>query len=433
MWLSSSISEEEFEAQMASFTIELAAPMEKMAVGVSGGADSLCLAFLLNRWAQKHGKTIVALTVDHGLRPESSQEAKTVAAMMSAFGIEHRILLWEDEKPSTGIQAKAREARYSLLTRWCQAHGIRHLAVGHHAMDQVETVLMRLSRGSGFQGIAGIKPLMMKDGIICIRPLLTFTPEAIRATMGQFGQNYIDDPSNVNLRFERVRWRLFCGLMPSSFSEVVLGLAYGASLLSEHKTQERSQMIAQEALLKGGFLMFSSSWFLTLDHPMQVELLRHFLSVIGVRAYPPKLKMVEVAVRELGKGKGVITAHGCVVVAARGKMYIARELRSIEEPLILPSGGVALWDKRWVVENKTGGPVTVSALGGGSLDECKVARELDGSIDEPAVKALKDLPALVRRSLLAVNVTKGKALGLAGFAEHPEVVVKFRARYGLGR
>ncbi len=431
MWLSAEISEEEFEARMAELEPHFFGLREKIAVGVSGGADSLCLALLLHRWASKHHTSIVALTVDHGLRVESTLEAQTVAVKMRNLGIEHHILFWEGAKPSAGIQSKAREARYRLLTKWCKANGARHLAVGHHGMDQVETVLMRLSRGSGFQGLAGMRPVVMKEGIICLRPLLTFTPESIHATLRRSGLSPIDDPSNQSLTFERVRWRYFCGMMPESFARAALDLSHGARILSDRHSQKRNQMIQQEVQLMGGFLAFSQSWFLPLDPKTQVDLLRHFLSVIGVRPYPPKLKMVEGVVVDLGMGKRVITAHGCVVVTSRGRVYVARELRSIEPTMTLESGDNQIWDQRWEVENRTGGLVTVSALGGTPLNESVVKGVAHVAINESVVGALKELPALVRRGTLMVRDDEHKILSLAGFVDHPQVGVKLRPRYGL--
>ncbi len=416
---------------MAEFEPIFVGSGEKIAVGVSGGADSLCLAFLLHRWALKHHKFIVTLTVDHGLRAESSQEAHTVAGKMCSLGIEHHILTWEGEKPSAGIQSKAREARYHLLTQWCQANGATHLAMGHHGMDQVETALMRLSRGSGLPGLAGMQPAVMKEGIICLRPLLTFTPEALRATLREHNLNPIEDPSNQNLKFERVRWRFFCQIMPESFAEAVLDFAHGAHILSERIAREQNQMIQKEVQLMGGFLTFAQSWFLPLDPKTQLDLLRHFLKVIGVRPYPPKLKMVEGAIGDLKAGKRVITAHGCVVVTSKGRIYVARELRSIESSIILANGDDQIWDQRWKVENRTSGIVRVSPLGCTPLNEDVLKSDGRIRMNEPTARALMELPALVRRSIVTLKDADYTLLGLAGVIDHPQVTMEFRPRHRL--
>nr|WP_083901585.1 tRNA lysidine(34) synthetase TilS [Azospirillum sp. B4] len=114
-----------------------------LAVGVSGGRDSLALTLLAHRWAQARGGRIQAFTVDHALRPESAAEAAQVARWLAARGIDHAILTWEGPKPATGLQAAARQARYALLAAACRERGILHLCLAHHREDQAETVALR--------------------------------------------------------------------------------------------------------------------------------------------------------------------------------------------------------------------------------------------------------------------------------------------------
>ncbi len=127
-----------------------------LAVAVSGGPDSLALAMLAKAWSDARGGSLVALTVDHGLRPESTGEARQVGRWLKKRGIPQRILRWDGPKPGSALQAEARSARYALLTGWCRARGILHLLLGHQREDQAETVLMRLERGSGPDGLAAM-------------------------------------------------------------------------------------------------------------------------------------------------------------------------------------------------------------------------------------------------------------------------------------
>ena len=148
------ISKKEFAASMAAL-----GPFERppaLAVAVSGGADSMALTLLAADWAAARRGSIVALTVDHRLRNESRAEAKQVAAWLAARGIEHKILAWTGEKPSSDVQAAAREKRYELLEDWCRRQGILHLLVAHNLDDQAETFLLRLGRGSGLYGLSGM-------------------------------------------------------------------------------------------------------------------------------------------------------------------------------------------------------------------------------------------------------------------------------------
>lgn len=110
---------------------------QTLAVALSGGPDSLCLTLVAQKWAKVHGIKLIALTVDHGLRKESFKEAQIVARWMAEFQIEHHILPWLGEKPTSRIQEQARAERYRLLINWCQSNGVKHLLLGHNFEDQL--------------------------------------------------------------------------------------------------------------------------------------------------------------------------------------------------------------------------------------------------------------------------------------------------------
>ena len=176
-----------------------------IAVGVSGGADSLALVFQM----YECGKKVVALTVDHGLRAESSHEAEYVAAIMKRAGIEHYILSWQGDKPQTGIEEAARQARYKLMFDFCRRKNIKILATGHHRRDQAETFLLRLQRGSGVFGLSCILPISQRGDITIIRPQLNKSPENLRAYLKAKGIEWIEDPMNQQDDFARVKMRKF--------------------------------------------------------------------------------------------------------------------------------------------------------------------------------------------------------------------------------
>ena len=182
-------------------------PSPRIAAAVSGGADSMALLLLAARWAPGAGARLVALTVDHGLRAESAAEAARVAAWCAARGIAHRVLEWRGAKPAAGLQEAARTARYGLLAGWCRRGGIVHLLTGHNAGDQAETFLMRLRRGSGVAGLAGMPAVAVRDGVRVLRPLLGVRRERLEAALEAAGEAWIEDPSNRDPAFERVRVR----------------------------------------------------------------------------------------------------------------------------------------------------------------------------------------------------------------------------------
>jgi tRNA(Ile)-lysidine synthase len=175
---------------------------------VSGGPDSVALLALLARWAQGPGRPrLHAATVDHGLRPEAAAEARLVADLCARLGAPHAILTWGGEKPVTGVQARARAARYALLGREAARLGAATLVTGHTLDDQAETVLMRMAHGSGPAGLAGMRAISRRDGLTIARPLLGLPKARLLATLREQGLDFAEDPSNRDLRFERVRWR----------------------------------------------------------------------------------------------------------------------------------------------------------------------------------------------------------------------------------
>ena len=186
----------------------LVGPDIRFGVAVSGGADSLALLLLAT--AVRPGK-IEAATVDHALRPESRTEAEMVASICKRLSVPHAILTVEwDERPKTRIQQRARIARYQLLGRWAQERGLRGLLTAHHLDDQAETVLMRIARGSGVKGLAGMRRVAQVPGWgdqVLLRPLLGWRHEELERVCADAAVVAISDPSNDDEQFERVRIR----------------------------------------------------------------------------------------------------------------------------------------------------------------------------------------------------------------------------------
>ncbi|RJF68469.1 tRNA lysidine(34) synthetase TilS [Rhodopseudomonas palustris] len=178
-------------------------------LAVSGGPDSLALMWLAARWrsSRKRGPALSVVTVDHGLRPEAAREARFVKQLARSLDLPHRTLRWTGDKPTSGLPAAAREARYRLLARAAKASGASHIMTAHTRDDQAETVLMRLSRGSGIAGLAAMARDSMRDGVGLARPLLDVSKQRLVATLVKAGIDFATDPSNVDPRFTRPRLR----------------------------------------------------------------------------------------------------------------------------------------------------------------------------------------------------------------------------------
>ena len=201
----------------------------RLGLAVSGGPDSLAL-LLLARTA--FPGQVYAATVDHGLRPESPGEARFVAGICETLGVPHAILSAGRPPEGASVQARARALRYRLLADWADAAGLSHVATAHHADDQAETLLMRLARGSGLPGLAGIRAQRMlreNSEARLVRPLLDWRRAELVSLVEQAGLTAVDDPSNREARFDRTRFRTLLAasgeLDPARLAEAALHLA----------------------------------------------------------------------------------------------------------------------------------------------------------------------------------------------------------------
>jgi tRNA(Ile)-lysidine synthase len=182
-------------------------------LAVSGGPDSTALLWLAARWrkARRDGPKLVAVTIDHGLRPEARREAAAVGRLARSLGVAHRTLRWIGRKPSSGLQQAARLARYRLLAKAAEAAGAWHVLTAHTLDDQAETVLIRLTRGSGLTGLAAMARISKLPGtesdISLVRPLLDVPKARLIATLRRARIGCADDPSNRDPRFTRARLR----------------------------------------------------------------------------------------------------------------------------------------------------------------------------------------------------------------------------------
>jgi tRNA(Ile)-lysidine synthase len=189
-----------------------------LVLAVSGGPDSIALMWLAARWrrALAHGPRLIAVTVDHGLRPEAAREAREVKRLAHSLDLPHRTLRWTGARPETGLPAAARSARYRLLAQAARKSHATHILTAHTRDDQAETLLMRLLRGSGIAGLAAMARESERDGLRLARPLLDVSKSQLIATLQKAGIDFADDPTNRDLSFTRPRIR---AVMPALAAE----------------------------------------------------------------------------------------------------------------------------------------------------------------------------------------------------------------------
>ena len=261
-----------------------------LVLAISGGPDSTALLFLAARWrkARKHGPKLLAVTVDHGLRTEGAAEARQVARLAKTLGVPHRTVRWTGAKPKTRLQEKARAMRYALLARAAAKADASHVVTAHTLDDQAETVLMRLLRGSGPAGLAGMARQTRRGALALARPLLDVPKSRLIATLRKAGIPFADDPSNRDPRFTRVRMR---GLMPALAEE---GL--GAGRLALLARRLRRAEVALEAAVDQAAALARGDW--AEGRKMEMET-RYFLALPA-----------EVALRLLGRAVALVGNEG---------------------------------------------------------------------------------------------------------------------------
>ncbi len=319
------LSARDFARLMAPF-----APFEDaphLAVAVSGGADSMALCLLADRWAKAHHGTITGLTVDHGLRAASAAEARQVARWLRARGIAHATLRWTGARPATGIEAAARAARYELLTAWCARRGVLHLLAAHHREDQAETVALRRDRASGPDGLAGMAAVAERAELRLLRPLLSVPRARLRAALAAAGQGWIEDPTNRDPAFARGRLRL-AGAASGAMAARLARAARSAGIARAAREKDVAELLARCAAFAGPDRIAADAANLAGAAPEAGRrALARLLMAVGGRDYPPRgdrLTALHAALVEgrLGRGR---TLAGCVVSVQGGHVVVARE------------------------------------------------------------------------------------------------------------
>jgi len=286
----------EFAPLMASFAPFEAHPV--LAVAVSGGRDSLALALLAHQWASARDGRVVGLIVDHGLRAESADEAANTRDRLANHSIAAEILRWSGAKPASGLQAAAREARYRLLLDACRRLGILHLLVAHHADDQAETMAMRSVRLSGPDGLAGMAALVEQREARLLRPLLAVRRARLTATLEARAVQWIDDPSNVDSRFERARLRK-AGSTPSTVAGS--GATRGAVRAARDGRLAAAAVLLAECDLPGA-VAIDRAGFARLGGEVAQQLLSRAIQAMGSRDHPPRRERLERAAARLSLG-----------------------------------------------------------------------------------------------------------------------------------
>jgi tRNA(Ile)-lysidine synthase len=408
-----------------------------LAVAVSGGSDSTALALLAANWARASNATLVCFIVDHGLRAESAIEAQQVRRWLESRGLSAEILSAGGAVAVAdrgSVQEWARQARYRLLIDACIAHRIPHLLLAHHRGDQVETVLMRMVRGSGLRGMAAMVPSALAPGsggrVRLLRPLLNLPKPRLQAYLQAAKQTWVEDPSNADLRHERVRWRRLMPVLEAAGVDPAR-LAEGAARFAEERSALDRTVAAWLAEAASpswlGYVVLQMERFPELDPAIAEAVLVRVLGAVGGNPYPPRRKRLSrlLAARRRNPARLTCTLAGCVLRLQHGRLVVTREPAAAKEMCPARAGSL-LWDGRF--ELILSGPpeslekLRISALGASGLSEARQRLQAAGL---PPLRApaghLRALPALWRgEELIEIPhipaVARGPAMAAVAWA-----------------
>lgn len=331
----------------------------RFAVAVSGGGDSVALLHLCTR---AFGPTTFhAVTVDHGLREGSAQEAAMVAELARKAGVRHHVLRWRGWDGQGNLQDAARRARYGLMRDWARGQGIATLATAHTADDQAETLLMRLARESGVDGLSAMARRRDLGGITLLRPLLGVTRATLRAVLRDSGLPWAEDPGNEDATFARVRARrVLADLAPLGITAP--GLARVAAQMREAREALELQTEAAArriATLDGGDILLQRAGFHALPAEIARRLMAGAIRWVGDATHPPRRAPL-LALVHSPEG----TLGGCRILPDGADIRITREHGAVRD---LRSPVSDLWDGRWRLRGPAGPGLVVGALGPGGL------------------------------------------------------------------
>lgn len=343
-------------------------PSRPIGIAVSGGSDSMATLSLISAV-----HPVEAVTVNHGLRPEAATEAAFVARFCADRGIPHTTLHWDGTQATGNLMDAARRARLRLIGDWARGRGIGQVALGHTADDQAETFLMRLARASGTEGLAGMRPDFEAEGVVWHRPFLGHSRADLRAHLTRAGIGWIEDPSNLDDRFDRVKARKALKVLdPLGIGvETLNAVAQNIAMTEGAVGVGLSLLIRAHVRVISGDVVISARGF---DHEFGPEIQRRVINaallwVSGADYAPRAAKVADVLAS--WRERRDRTLHGCRITLSDTELRITREARAVAG-LQVPFGQP--WD-RWRIEGPTAPELTLAALGAGGLAQARDWRE----------------------------------------------------------
>lgn len=334
---------------------------DRVGLAVSGGRDSVAMMHLVAAARDQVSPfpEIIVYSVDHGLRAAAADECLHVAGWSGNLGFAHRILTWRGERPVANVQAAARDIRYEMLGEAAKSDGVSALVTAHHLEDQAETFLLRLARGSGVRGLSAMSETSRIGDLFLLRPLLGVPRQQLEEVLRARGQDWIEDPSNDQDRYDRIRIRKAAkplaaiGLTPRRIAETARSLQRAQAALDHYAARAVSAAVEVHAQ---GFV--SVNWPVLQGEPQEVALrvLAQMIEAVSGADYPPRLSALErlsTKISDHSRGRRrVATLSGCAFERDGDRVWIYREAGRQGFPEATMHGGKSLiWDNRYIVES----------------------------------------------------------------------------------
>lgn len=337
-------------------------PPARLGLAVSGGGDSMALLHLAQHWG---GADLLVATVNHGLRPEAATEAALVAQEAARLGLPHVTLHWQGWDGRGNLQDQARQARQELLRDWAAREALGAIVLGHTRDDQAETLLLRLARGSGVDGLAGMAARREDGPLLWLRPLLSCSRDELRDWLRARGVGWIDDPSNDDPRFDRVKIRQALAALdldPARLAETATRMAEARAVLDQTAQDAARDLGRSDA----GDIVFDRRRFDALAIDTRQRLLAEALRQIASSPYRPRLSALQMAL-----AAPRATLHGCLITRSAKDVRITREAQAVRG---VTARLGADWDQRWSFTPPKG-PICkdrleIRALGAEGLAQC---------------------------------------------------------------
>ena len=333
----------------------------RIGIAVSGGGDSMALLHLFARWSAQTGRSIAAVTVDHGLRQQSRAEAEGVAKFCQTLGVKHDTLSWTRSDGAGNLSAAARDGRYALMADWAQTQGIGGIVLGHTLEDSAENFVIRLGRASGLDGLAEMARRFERYGVCWARPLAGCARADLRTYLQRHGVAWVDDPSNDDPRYLRSRVRnalpalAQLGMGAPQLHHTAVALRASRDALAYYLRKEAAQHVVQES----GDLLIPQDITEHVPHDIARRMSLAALGWIGGGKYAPRKSFSGILMNDLAAQQRLSVA-GCLIMKRKGAYRITREYNAVKD---LVTSTDVLWDGRWKLEGPHAPDLEVRALG----------------------------------------------------------------------